>query len=121
MHLCSCSLVPSIADAKQSHIEVLCVQVALLASDKASTGKQVTVASGTLESTLEAVAAAHPARPLAITDATRGDLIVGLAAAHASAAGDTYGHSYLLTLYHPSQVVSEGNCTSYAYGPGPCV
>ena len=45
------------------------------------------VASSNLEATLDAVAAAHPARPLVITDVSRGDLIVGLAAAHASAAG----------------------------------
>lgn len=48
---------------------------------------QVVVGSGSLEATLQAVAACKPARPLAITDASRGDLIVGLAAAHASAAG----------------------------------
>ena len=48
---------------------------------------QVVVGSGSLEATLQAVAATDRARPLAITDASRADLIVGLAAANASPVG----------------------------------
>lgn len=57
---------------------------------------QVVLGSGTLEATLDAVAAAQPSRPLAMVDASRGDLIIGLAAANASAAGP-YASAVLIT------------------------